>query len=48
MAKKPPRAYPPEFRHKILEVARSGRSVAEISRQYEVSRHDDHALDKAG
>lgn len=38
MAKPPPRAYPPEFRHKILEFARSGRSVAESSRQFDVSR----------
>lgn len=38
MAKKPPQAYPPEFRHKLLELARSGRSVAELSRQFEVSR----------
>ena len=39
MAKKPPpRAYPPEFRHKVLELARSGRSVAQISRQFDVSR----------
>jgi transposase len=39
MAKKaPPRAYPPEFRHKVLELARLGRSVAEISRQFDVSR----------
>jgi len=38
MAKKTPRAYPPEFRHKLLELARSGRSVAEISRQFDVSR----------
>ena len=38
MAKKTPRAYPPEFRHKILELVRTGRSVAEISRQFDVSR----------
>jgi transposase-like protein len=31
-------AYPPEFRHKVLELARSGGSVAEISRQFDVSR----------
>jgi len=38
MAKNIPRAYPPEFRHKVLELVRSGRSVAEASRQYELSR----------
>ena len=39
MAKKPPpRAYPPEFRHMVLELARSGRGVAEISRQFDVWR----------
>ncbi len=37
MAKQAPRAYPPDFRHKVLELVRSGRSVAEISRQF-VSR----------
>ena len=31
-------AYPPEFRHKVLELVRSGRSVAEVSRQFDVSR----------
>ena len=38
MAKQAPRAYPPDFRHKVLELVRSGRSVAEISRQFDVSR----------
>jgi transposase len=38
MAKHPTRAYPPEFRHKALELVRSGRSVAEVSRQLDVSR----------
>jgi transposase len=38
MAKKAPRAYPPEFRHKVLELTRTGRSVAAISRQFDVSR----------
>ena len=38
MAKKPPRAYPPEFRHKLLELVRSGRSVADVARQFDVSR----------
>jgi transposase len=38
MAKKLPRAYPSEFRHKALELVRSGRSVAAVSRQLDVSR----------
>ena len=38
MAKSPPQAYPPEFRHKVLELVRSGRSVAEVSRQFDVTR----------
>lgn len=38
MAKQTPRAYPPEFRHKVLELVRSGRSVAEVSRQFNVTR----------
>jgi transposase len=38
MAKKPPRAYPPEFRHKILEVVRSGRSINAVSSEYGVAR----------
>ena len=38
MAKHPTRAYPPEFRHKALELVRSGRSVAEVSRQLDLSR----------
>jgi len=38
MAKSTPRAYPPEFRHKVLELVRSGRSVAEVSRQFDVTR----------
>jgi transposase-like protein len=46
MAKNIPRAYPPEFRHKVLELVRSGRSVAEASRQYELTAND-HELDEA-
>jgi transposase len=38
MAKQTPRAYPPEFRHNVLELARSGRRVAEVSRRLDVSR----------
>ena len=35
MAESTPRAHPPEFR---LELVRSGRSVAEVSRQFDVTR----------
>jgi len=38
MAKSTPRAYPPEFRHKVLELVRPGRNVAEVSRQFDVTR----------
>ena len=38
MAKSTPRAYPPESRHKVLELVQAGRSVAEVSRQFDVSR----------
>ena len=36
MAKR--RTYPPEFRRKILELARSGRSLSDLSREFEVAR----------
>ncbi len=38
MAKQLPRAYPPEFRQKALELVQTGRSVAEVSRKLDVSR----------
>ena len=38
MAKKPPRAYPPEFRHKILELHRAGRSMNALSQEFQVAR----------
>ncbi len=38
MAKQLTRAYPPEFRRKIVELVRSGRSVAAVSREFDVSR----------
>lgn len=38
MSKQIPRAYPPEFRHKVLELVRSGRSVSDVSPQFDVSR----------
>ncbi len=36
MAKR--RTYPLEFRRRILELARAGRSVSELSREFEVAR----------
>ena len=36
MAKR--RTYPPEFRRRLLELARSGRSVSDLSREFEVAR----------
>ncbi len=36
MAKRP--TYPPEFRARILDQVRAGRSVAEVAREYDVSR----------
>jgi transposase len=35
---KPPKVYPPEFRQKILELIRSGRSGNALARQFNVSR----------
>jgi len=32
------RAYPPEFRAKIIELARSGKSVSSIAQEYDVAR----------
>ena len=43
------RSYPPEFRHKIMELVRSGRSANDVSREFEVSRQsDDCKLATAG
>lgn len=36
MAKK--RTYPPEFRHKVLELVRSGRSVNGVASEFEIAR----------
>ena len=38
MAKQLTRAYPPEFRRKIIELVRSGRSVAAVAREFDLSR----------
>jgi transposase len=32
------RTYPPEFRRRILELARAGRSVRDLSREFDVAR----------
>jgi len=32
------RTYPPEFRRKVLELARSGRSLSSIANEFQVSR----------
>lgn len=37
MAKKR-RIYPPEFRHNILELIRSGKNLAAVAREFELSR----------
>jgi transposase len=36
MAKRP--TYPPEFRRRVLELVRSGRSVNAVAREFEISR----------
>jgi len=36
MARK--RVYPPEFRHKVLELIRSGKSANAVAREFEISR----------
>lgn len=32
-----PKSYPPEFRRRLTELARSGRSKAELAKEFEVS-----------
>ena len=36
--KKPPRPFSPELRHKVVKVVRSGLSMADLVRQFDVSR----------
>jgi transposase len=36
MAKRP--SYPPEFRHRILELVRSGRSVKAVAEEFQLAR----------
>ena len=38
MVRKHPRTYPPEFRHKIIELVRSGRSMLEVSSEFKIAR----------
>jgi transposase len=38
MAKQSPRSYPPEFRRKIIDLARAARGLSELSREFTVSR----------
>lgn len=38
MGKKGSRAYPPEFRRKIIDLARSGKSSTAIAREFDVGR----------
>lgn len=35
--RKHPRAYPPEFRRKIIELARSGRRLEELAREFSLA-----------
>ena len=37
MAKKV-KSYPPEFRHKVLELVRSGRSINTVAHEFEIAR----------
>lgn len=37
MAKKV-KSYPPEFRHKVLELVRSGRSINAVAHEFEIAR----------
>lgn len=38
MARKHPHSYPPEFRHKIVELVRAGRSMLDISSEFKLAR----------
>jgi transposase len=49
--RKHPRSYPPEFRQKVIELARSGRSLDELAREFSLAPQTvrnwckQHALD---
>lgn len=38
MARKHPRAYPADFRHKIVELARAGRGADDLASEFELSQ----------
>lgn len=37
MGRKHPRSYPPDFRHKILELLRTGRRIDDLAREFELA-----------
>jgi transposase len=37
MARKHPRSYPPDFRHKIVELARAGRSLVDLASEFQLA-----------
>jgi transposase len=39
-----PKRYPPEFRHRVLEFVKAGRSVTEVARELGVSSTDSAEL----
>lgn len=38
MAKQPPRAYPPEFRRKVIALAREGRTLNGLANEFGIAR----------
>ena len=38
MARKHPRSYPPDFRHKVVELARTGRPYDDLAREFELAQ----------
>jgi transposase len=42
MARKHPRAYPADFRHKIVELARAGRGYDDLASEFKLSRQTVH------
>lgn len=37
MTRKHPRSYPPEFRHKVVELARVGRRIEDLAHEFELA-----------
>jgi transposase len=37
MARKHPRSYPPEFRHRVIELARTGRRTEDLASEFELA-----------